>query len=96
MTRGPPPGPRAPPHACRARMAVRVQARYAVRVPGSLAAFQIIIVGQASGLEETRSFGRMAEFVPAFLQRGLGSQWMLLVTFKGTVAFGYFTRWWRC
>jgi ABC-type transport system involved in multi-copper enzyme maturation permease subunit len=32
----------------------------------------------------------MAEFLPAFLQRGLGSQSMLLVSFKGTVAFGYF------
>jgi ABC-type transport system involved in multi-copper enzyme maturation permease subunit len=55
-----------------------------------LTAFQIIIVGQASALEAAHSFGRMAEFVPAFLQRGLGSQSLLLVTFKGTVAFGYF------
>jgi putative exporter of polyketide antibiotics len=55
-----------------------------------LTALQIIIVGQASALEEAHSFGRMAEFVPAFLQRGLGSQSILLVTFKGTVAFGYF------
>jgi ABC-type transport system involved in multi-copper enzyme maturation permease subunit len=68
-----------------------VQARYVLfGCLSLLAAFQIIIVGQASALEETRSFGRMAEFVPAFLQRGLGSQSMLLVTFKGTVAFGYF------
>jgi putative exporter of polyketide antibiotics len=68
-----------------------VQARYALfGCLGLLAAFQMMIVAQASGLEETRSFGRMAEFVPAFLQRGLGSQWMLLVTFKGMVAFGYF------
>ena len=50
----------------------------------------MIIVGQASALEETHAFGRMADLVPAFLQRGLGSQSMLLVTFKGTVAFGYF------
>ena len=55
-----------------------------------LAGFQIIIVGQASALEQAHSFGRMAELVPGFLQRGLGSQSMLLVTFKGTVAFGYF------
>jgi ABC-type transport system involved in multi-copper enzyme maturation permease subunit len=55
-----------------------------------LAAFQIIIVGQASALEHAHSFGRMAEFLPAFLQRGLGSQSLLLVTFKGTVALGYF------
>ena len=50
----------------------------------------MIIVGQASALEETHAFGRMTDLVPAFLQRGLGSQSMLLVTFKGTVAFGYF------
>jgi ABC-type transport system involved in multi-copper enzyme maturation permease subunit len=57
---------------------------------GLLAALQMIIVGQASALEETHAFGRMTDLVPAFLQRGLGSQSMLLVTFKGTVAFGYF------
>jgi len=68
-----------------------VQARYVLfGCLSLLTAFQIIIVGQASALEEAHSFGRMAEFVPAFLQRGLGSQSMLLVTFKGTVAFGYF------
>jgi ABC-type transport system involved in multi-copper enzyme maturation permease subunit len=68
-----------------------VQGRYALL--GCLAlltAFQMIIVGQASALEEAHSFGRMAELLPAFLQRGLGNQSMLLVTFKGTVAFGYF------
>jgi ABC-type transport system involved in multi-copper enzyme maturation permease subunit len=81
------------PHPMLAVLAWRsvVQARYALfGCLSLLAVFQIIIVGQASALEETRSFGRMAEFVPAFLQRGLGSQSMLLVTFKGTVAFGYF------
>jgi ABC-type transport system involved in multi-copper enzyme maturation permease subunit len=55
-----------------------------------LAGLQLILVGQASALEERSSFNRMAEFVPAFLQRGLGSQAMLLATFRGTVAFGYF------
>ena len=68
-----------------------VQARYVLLGCLSLlTAFQMIVVGQASALEEAHSFGRMAEFMPAFLQRGLGSQSMLLVTFKGTVAFGYF------
>jgi ABC-type transport system involved in multi-copper enzyme maturation permease subunit len=52
--------------------------------------FQLIIVGQAAEIQRTQSFGRMAELVPAFLQRGLGSKVMLLATFKGTVAFGYF------
>jgi ABC-type transport system involved in multi-copper enzyme maturation permease subunit len=68
-----------------------VQARYVLI--GSLCllwGFQLVIVGQASAIAEQNSFSRMAEFVPAFLQRGLGSKAMLLATFKGTVAFGYF------
>jgi ABC-type transport system involved in multi-copper enzyme maturation permease subunit len=52
--------------------------------------FQLILVGQASAIEEQNSFSRMAELVPAFLQRGLGNKAMLLATFRGTVAFGYF------
>jgi ABC-type transport system involved in multi-copper enzyme maturation permease subunit len=55
-----------------------------------LTVLQIVIVAQASTLEAQHSFSRMTDFVPAFLQRGLGSQSLLLVTFKGTVAFGYF------
>jgi ABC-2 type transport system permease protein len=55
-----------------------------------LAGLQVVVVGQAAAIEETHGFSRMAEFVPAFLQRGLGSRSLLLVTFKGTVAFGYF------
>ena len=81
------------PHPMLAVLAWRslVQARYVLLGCLSLlTALQIIIVGQASALEAAHSFGRMAEFVPAFLQRGLGSQSILLVTFKGTVAFGYF------
>ena len=67
------------------------QARYPIL--GSLTlllGFQIIIVGQAAEIERTSSFSRMAELLPGFLQRGLGSKAMLLATFKGTVAFGYF------
>jgi putative exporter of polyketide antibiotics len=68
-----------------------VQARYVLIASLCLlAGFQLVIVGQASALEEARSFSRMAEFVPAFLQRGLGSRSLQLATFKGTVAFGYF------
>jgi ABC-2 type transport system permease protein len=55
-----------------------------------LCGFQIIIVGQAAEIERTNSFARMAELLPGFLQRGLGSRAMLLATFKGTVSFGYF------
>jgi ABC-type transport system involved in multi-copper enzyme maturation permease subunit len=68
-----------------------VQARYPILgCMCLLCGFQIVIVGQASALEEAQSFGRMAEFVPAFLQRGLGNRSLLLVSFKGTVGFGYF------
>jgi beta-exotoxin I transport system permease protein len=67
------------------------QARYLIA--GSLTllwGFQVIIVGQAAEIERTNSFSRMAELLPGFLQRGLGSKAMILATFKGTVAFGYF------
>jgi ABC-type transport system involved in multi-copper enzyme maturation permease subunit len=67
------------------------QARYPLI--GSFAllfGFQLVIVGQAAEIQRTQSFGRMAELLPAFLQRGLGSRALLLATFKGTVAFGYF------
>ncbi|HXG53984.1 MAG TPA: hypothetical protein VNJ03_01275 [Vicinamibacterales bacterium] len=52
--------------------------------------FQVLLIAQAAEIERSQAFGRMAEFVPAFLQRGLGSQAMLLATFTGTVSFGYF------
>ena len=52
--------------------------------------FQLLLIGQAAEIERSNAFGRMAEFVPAFLQNGLGQQALLLATFKGTVSFGYF------
>jgi ABC-type transport system involved in multi-copper enzyme maturation permease subunit len=55
-----------------------------------LTGLQIVIVGQAAAVEDVHGFSRMTELVPAFLQRGLGDKSLLLVTFKGTVAFGYF------
>ena len=68
-----------------------VQARFVLLGCGLvLLGFQLVVVGQASAIEAQNSFSRMAELVPGFLQRGLGSKAMLLVTFKGTVAFGYF------
>lgn len=67
------------------------QARYALfGAYALLCGFQLVIVGQAAEIQRSQSFGRMAELMPAFLQRGLGSRAMLLATFKGTVAFGYF------
>jgi ABC-type transport system involved in multi-copper enzyme maturation permease subunit len=68
-----------------------VQARYLLLgCIGLLTGLQVVIVGQASAIEEAHSFSRMADLVPAFLQRGLGGKSLLLATFKGTVAFGYF------
>jgi ABC-type transport system involved in multi-copper enzyme maturation permease subunit len=55
-----------------------------------LCVFQIIIIGQAAEIQRANSFGNLANLVPGFLQRSLGSKAMLLATFKGTVAFGYF------
>jgi ABC-type transport system involved in multi-copper enzyme maturation permease subunit len=55
-----------------------------------LFAFQLILIGQAEEIQRTQTFGRVADLMPAFLQRGLGSRAMLLATFRGTVAFGYF------
>lgn len=55
-----------------------------------LCGFQIVVIGQAQEIQRTRAFGPMADLLPAFLQRGLGSRVMLLATFKGLVAFGYF------
>jgi ABC-type transport system involved in multi-copper enzyme maturation permease subunit len=67
------------------------QARYVLLGSFTLLfGFQLVIVGQAAEIQRTQSFSRMAELLPGFLQRGLGSKAMLLATFKGTVAFGYF------
>jgi ABC-type transport system involved in multi-copper enzyme maturation permease subunit len=55
-----------------------------------LAGLQVLTVGQASALEAQHSFSRMADLVPGFLQRGLGAKSLLLASFKGSVAFGYF------
>ena len=69
------------------------------RWPGALRAdrrraaavrLQIVIIGQAAEVQRTNAFASVANLMPAFLQRGLGNKAMLLATFKGTVAFGYF------
>jgi ABC-2 type transport system permease protein len=52
--------------------------------------FQLVIIAQASSLQEAQSFGRVAELIPGFLQRGLGSMALLLASFKGSVTAGYF------
>lgn len=67
------------------------QSRYTlVACTAVVAGFELLLVGQAATMESTRSFGRMAEFLPAFLQRGLGEQVLWLASFQGMIAFGYF------
>lgn len=55
-----------------------------------LCGFQFVLVAQATVFQESQAFGRIAEFMPSFLQRGLGPQALLLASFKGIIAFGYF------
>lgn len=55
-----------------------------------LCAFQIVIIAQAAEIQRTNAFSSMGNLMPTFLQRGMGNRVMLLATFKGTVAFGYF------
>lgn len=55
-----------------------------------LGTLQVLIVAQAVEIQRANSFASLANLLPGFLQRGLGSKAMLLATFKGTVAFGYF------
>ena len=55
-----------------------------------LCGFQLVIIGQAAAIERSNAFGSVANLLPEFLQRSLGSKAMLLATFRGTVAFGYF------
>src|SRR5688572_13054668 len=52
--------------------------------------FQILLIAHAAEIERSQAFGRVAELMPGFLQRGLGAQAMQLATFKGSVSFGYF------
>lgn len=52
--------------------------------------FEMVLVAQAASIEASQAFGKMTDLLPAFLQRGLGQQALLLATFNGTVAFGYF------
>jgi ABC-type transport system involved in multi-copper enzyme maturation permease subunit len=55
-----------------------------------LAGFQFVLVAQATVIQESQTFGRIADLLPTFLQRGLGQQALLLATFQGIIAFGYF------
>jgi ABC-type transport system involved in multi-copper enzyme maturation permease subunit len=55
-----------------------------------LPGFQVVLAAQAASIEQSQAFGRMADLLPAFLQRGLGEQTLLLASFKGTLGVGYF------
>lgn len=67
------------------------QMRYAAF--GSLVltfALQLVLVGQAVSIQESQSFANVASLIPSFIGRGLGSDALLLASFKGTVMLGYF------
>jgi len=67
------------------------QMRYAVL--GSLLltfVLQLVLVGQAVSIEETQSFSSVANLIPNFIGRALGSDALLLASFRGTVILGYF------
>jgi putative exporter of polyketide antibiotics len=55
-----------------------------------LVGFQLMIVMQASSYQQSQSFGRIAELMPGYLQRGLGHMALLLASFPGMVTAGYF------
>ena len=67
------------------------RARFVLLGSGLLiGAFQLVIIGHAVEIQSTNAFSSMGNLMPSFLQRGMGNRVMLLATFKGTVAFGYF------
>jgi ABC-type transport system involved in multi-copper enzyme maturation permease subunit len=51
---------------------------------------QLVLVGQAVSIQESRSFANVASLIPSFIGRGLGNDALLLASFKGTVMLGYF------
>ena len=55
-----------------------------------LVSFQLLLVVQASSYQQSQSFGRIAELMPGYLQRGLGNMALLLASFQGMVTLGYF------
>jgi len=55
-----------------------------------LGGLQILTIAQAIEIQRANSFGSLANLLPGFLQRSLGSKAMILASFKGTIAFGYF------
>jgi ABC-2 type transport system permease protein len=67
------------------------QMRYAAL--GSLVltfGLQLVLVGQAVSIQDSQSFAGVAGLIPSFIGRGLGSNTLLLASFKGTVMLGYF------
>lgn len=68
-----------------------VQMRYAAF--GSIVLtflLQLVLVGQAVSIQQSNSFANVAKMIPSFLGRGLGSDVLVLASFKGTVMLGYF------
>ena len=68
-----------------------VQMRYpALGSIGLSCLLQLVLVGQAVSIQESQSFASFAKMIPSFIGRGLGSDMLVLASFKGTVMLGYF------
>src|SRR5262249_4739887 len=52
--------------------------------------FQLVLVGQAASIQQSQSYGSVANLIPSFIGRALGSATLLLASFQGTVMLGYF------
>jgi ABC-type transport system involved in multi-copper enzyme maturation permease subunit len=65
-------------------------ARVVIVILVLLVGFQLVLVVQAASYQQSQSFGRLAELMPGYLQRGLGNMTLLLASFQGMVTLGYF------
>lgn len=72
------------------RRSIAQSSRILLGVMALLVGFQLLIVIQASAYQQSHSFGRIAELMPGYLQRGLGNMALLLASFPGMVTVGYF------
>src|SRR3989304_5585203 len=55
-----------------------------------LLVFQVLFVLLAVTLQESNTFGRIAEIAPPFVRELLGSSFVTMISFSGVVGLGYF------
>jgi ABC-2 family transporter protein len=61
-----------------------------IGVAALLCAFQVALVLQAVSYEQDHAFESLGRLTPAFVQRWLGDNLVVLASFGGIVSFGYF------